>query len=123
MSGDWRKMDRSGKIWGNTSLIFARNNIEVHRIEGKRGHYCSKHKHEHKYNMFYVESGILRIGTWKNNYPLVDETTLGSGETTIIIPGEYHRFEVVVSCVAFEFYYTTLDSSDIVRDSVGGKCE
>ena len=60
-------MNKQGKIWGETSPIFNKNNVEIHRIEIKKGGYCSKHKHEHKFNAFFVEKGKLQISVWKNN--------------------------------------------------------
>ena len=36
-----------GKIWGKTQALFNKNNVQIHRIETKKGGYCSKHKHEH----------------------------------------------------------------------------
>tara|TARA_Y100000034_G_scaffold113522_1_gene148635 strand:- start:410 stop:754 length:345 start_codon:yes stop_codon:yes gene_type:complete len=110
-----------GKVWGITSEIFNKNNVAIHRIEGKKDGYCSKHKHVNKYNIFFVESGILEIEIWKNDYDLVDKTTLSPGQSTCIPPGEYHRFHVLKDCVALEIYYTELSPNDIVRENVGGR--
>ena len=112
-------MNIQGKIWGTTSEIFNKNNVEVHRIEAKKGGYCSIHKHEHKYNMFFVESGSLSIEVWKNDYDLVDITHLCQGQSTIVKPGEYHRFGANGDTVAFEIYWTELSSDDIVRKNCG----
>ena len=114
-------MDKAGKTWGETSLLFSMNNVEIHRIKGHAGGYCSKHKHQNKYNLFYVERGQIRVRVWKKDYDLVDITTLNPGETTTVKPSEYHRFEVVKDCIVFEVYYTLLDSDDIVREDVGGE--
>ena len=54
----------SGKIWGQTELVFANSNIEFHRIDIKGGT-CSKHKHNYKFNGFYCMAGQLLIRTWK----------------------------------------------------------
>jgi len=113
----------SGKIWGETSEIFCKNNVEIHRIEGKKGGFCSKHKHVHKYNIFFVESGGIKVSTWKKDYDLVDETRLFSQESTTIAPGEFHQFEVIADCVVYEIYYTELSGNDIIRESVGGSRE
>ena len=114
-------MDVSGKIWGQTSEIFNQANVSIHRIEGRKGSYCSRHKHEHKYNIFFVESGQLKIQIWKKDYDLIDTTTIGPMQSTTIAPGEFHRFEVIEDCVAFEIYYVQMSDSDIVRSDVGGK--
>lgn len=113
-------MDKQGKVWGFTSEIFNKNNVEVHRIVGNAKSYCSKHKHEHKYNMFFVEYGEMTIQRWKNDYELIDTTILKKGQSCIVPPGEYHKFLVDNTCIAYEFYWVEIDSKDIVRESVGG---
>ena len=47
---------KAGKIWGQTELILANSSLEFHRIDYKAGGVCSKHKHEYKFNGFYVVS-------------------------------------------------------------------
>ena len=109
---------RSGKIWGFTENIFEKNNVEVHRIEIEKGGVCSKHKHLHKFNLFYVEAGHVKISTWKNDYDLMDDTVLELGMVTIVPPGEFHQFTALESSIVFEIYWTEL-TKDIVRESVG----
>ena len=113
-------MDKQGKIWGFTSELFSKNNVEIHRIEGKSNFHCSKHKHEHKYNMFFVESGKIKIERWKNDYDLIDETFLEHGQSCSVPPGEYHRFSVVNRCVVYEIYWVEINNKDIIRESIGG---
>jgi len=116
-------MDIQGKVWGSTSLLFCKNNVEIHRIEGNKDGYCSKHKHEHKYNMFFVEKGSLAIEIWKE-YKLVDKTILTAGNSCTVPPGQYHKFTVLEEdTVAFEIYWVELSQSDISRERVGGKNE
>ena len=69
--------------------------------------------------MFYVTSGELAIHTHKNDYDLVDETVLSSGQFTQVKPGEYHQFEAVYDTIAFELYWAEFDHSDIQRETVG----
>lgn len=109
-----------GKIWGKTQGIFNKNNVEIHRIETNKGGFCSKHKHEHKYNMFYVESGKIKITSWKTDYDLVDETIIEAGEYTTAPPGEYHMFESLEDSVVYEIYWVSLNEKDIVRENHGG---
>jgi mannose-6-phosphate isomerase-like protein (cupin superfamily) len=111
--------EKQGKVWGETSCLFFKNNIEIHRLESKAGSCCSKHKHEHKFNMFYVESGHLTVDVWKNDYDLVDRTMLNPGDSMIVKPGEYHQFISESDCVVYEIYWTELNQGDIVRESCG----
>ena len=110
---------KAGKIWGQTEMIHANGVLEFHRIEFKKDIACSKHRHKYKWNGFFVETGKLIIRVWKNNYDLVDETILTAGQYTKVAPGEYHQFEAVSDCIAFELYWAEFDHSDIERETVG----
>lgn len=110
-----------GKVWGNTQSLFCKNNVEVHRIVANKGGFCSKHKHTHKYNAFFIEKGALKITAWKNDYDLVDETKVIAGQTTIIPPNEYHMFEALEDTIAYEIYWVELSEKDIIRENHGGK--
>ena len=113
-------MDINGKIWGYTSKLFAKNNVEIHRIFGIKGGKSSMHRHTAKYSMFFVEKGSLLITIEKNDYQLVDKTVLVAGQTIVIKPNEYHSFQVLENdTVAYEFYWTELDSNDIERKDCG----
>lgn len=112
-------MTKSGKVWGTTSPIEVNNSLEFHKIEMNAGGICSKHKHDFKWNGFYVESGSLLIRVWQQDYDLVDETVLMAGEYTKVKPGLYHQFEVLESGVAYELYWTELMHQDIVRENHG----
>ena len=113
-------MNWKGKVWGRTAQLFKKNDVAINIIHGKRGFGCSKHKHNHKYNMFFVLDGELKIKVWKNDYELVDETTLMPYESTVVEPGEFHKFEVMNDCTALEIYFVDLCEKDIVRMNVGG---
>ena len=112
-------MKKQGKVWGETARIFAGNNVEMHRIVGNKGGYCSKHKHEHKFNMFFVESGVLKIIEWKEDSGTVDETILRNCDSCVVPPGSLHKFEVEEDCVAYEIYWVSLDPADISREDHG----
>jgi mannose-6-phosphate isomerase-like protein (cupin superfamily) len=114
-------MQRDGKVWGSTSLLWRTPLIEVHKLEIVAGGYCSWHKHQHKHNAFIVHSGALTIEIKKAAYPLTDKTVLRAGDFTTVRPGEEHRFVAGLSpTVAFEIYYPEMLSEDIVRTDVGG---
>ena len=109
----------SGKIWGSTELILANSSLEFHKIDFIKGGVCSKHKHEYKWNGFYVMYGQLKIRVWQKDYELVDETILKAGDFTAVKPGLYHSFEGLADGVAFELYWANFDHNDIQRESVG----
>ena len=115
-------MEIKGKVWGQTSPLFLQNNVEIHRIEGKKNGYCSRHFHQSKYNMFFVESGVLKVTITKDygSGTLDDVTILRKGEQTTVPPGQWHQFEVLEDCVAFEIYWIELNPNDIERETVGG---
>ena len=110
-----------GKVWGDTQKIYENDNFQVSRIYAKKGGFCSKHKHQQKWNLFYVESGKLKIVRWKNDYDLVDDTILTARQQTSVPPGEYHLFEALEDTVAYEIYYSTLNDKDIIRENHGGE--
>lgn len=116
-------MHKSGKIWGHTELLFQKNNVEIHRICIHKNTKCSKHKHEHKYNLFYVESGQILIREWKNEYDLIDETILNAGEICSIKPGNYHEFQGLLDSIVYEIYYVELNAEDIIRENTGSIIE
>ncbi len=114
-------MKTQGKIWGKTQEIFQNSNFELHRIEAKKGGFCSKHQHQHKFNAFYIEKGKLKITIYENDYDLVDETVISTGEMTIAKPGTYHRFEAIEDTICYEIYWVELNRNDIQREDVGGR--
>ena len=115
-------MDLQGKVWGSTSPLFCKNNVEIHRIEGNKGGYCSFHCHKHKFNRFFIESGVLKITVQKDygSGVLDDVTIIEAGQQTTVSPGQFHKFEVIEDCVAYEIYWVELDQGDIDRLTVGG---
>jgi len=110
---------KAGKIWGQTELIHANGVLEFHRFEYKKDVACSKHKHEFKWNGFFVESGKLMVKVWQNDYDLVDETILNAGDFMRVKPGVYHQFVGLENGVGFELYWAEFDHNDIKRESVG----
>ena len=113
-------MRKAGKIWGETQLIHANGVLEFHRIEATTGTHCSEHKHQYKWNGFYVESGHLVIKVWQDDYELVDITHLKPGDFMQVKPGLWHSFEALCDTIAFELYWAEFNHDDIVRRSVGG---
>ena len=112
----------AGKVWGQTELIHANGVLEFHRIDFKAGGVCSKHKHQFKWNGFYVMSGRMKVRVWqKDQQDLVDETILGPGDFTRVKPGYMHQFEGIEDGVAFELYWAEFNHDDIQRETIGFK--
>ena len=109
-----------GKVWGKTQDIFKNSNFELHRIEAKKGGFCSKHQHKHKYNAFYIEKGKLKITVYETDYDLVDETTVSTGELTVVVPGLFHSFEALENTICYEIYWGKFSHDDIQRNNTGG---
>ena len=81
-----------GKVWGQTEELLNTPLIEVHHITINPHMQCSMHKHEFKWNMFYVIEGTLAIDVRKNDYDLVDTTILKAGQWCSVRPNEFHKF-------------------------------
>ena len=112
----------AGKVWGQTELIHANGVLEFHRIDFRAGGVCSKHKHQFKWNGFYVMSGRMKVRVWqKDQQDLVDETILGPGDFTRVKPGYMHQFEGIEDGVAYELYWAEFNHDDIQRETVGFK--
>jgi len=116
-------MTTYGKVWGETWPIFISDTVEVHGFRVKAGWQCSRHKHNHKANLFAVLSGKLLIHAWKNDYDLVDTTELGPGQITTVSATEKHRFEAAEDVLGVEVYWVKLTGNDIERDDVGGEAK
>ena len=114
---------KQGKVWGQTQELLNTPLIEVHHILINEGFVCSMHKHEFKWNMFYVIKGELAIEVQKNDYDLLDVTPLSAGEWCSVKPNEFHRFRSITDVEALEIYYLEPLTADIVRQNVGGALE
>lgn len=113
---------RHGKVWGQTELVHSNSALEFHRIEYKNGFKCSEHAHKHKWNGFFVESGVMIVRVWQDDQGLIDETILNAGDFTSVAPGKIHQFEGISDGVAFELYWAdALDPNDIIRRTSGSK--
>ncbi len=115
-------MNIQGKVWGETRPLFNKNNVEVHYLDIKKGGYCSKHLHKHKYNKFIVIKGKLKVSIWKDygTETLEDISIIQSSGECTVPPGDYHRFQALEDTQAFEIYWIELSDSDIVREDHGG---
>lgn len=110
---------RQGKNWGYTTKFFENAMVSAHHLEINEGGYCSEHLHKHKYNSFYIVSGVLEISIWRNG-KTPDVTAIEAGQSTAIPPGFYHKFKGITKCEAIEIYQVLLVEPDIERRIIGG---
>lgn len=110
-------LERQGKVWGTTALVYSSRYVEVHLLEITKGGYCSEHLHARKLNKFVVLKGKLEISTWTD---FLDSTVLGPGQTTAINVGVWHRFHALEDTVCLEIYETAEIGEDIERRTRGG---
>jgi quercetin dioxygenase-like cupin family protein len=106
-------MNKIEKIWGETSELLNINNVSINRLNITKNSKCSKHYHQHKYNVFYIENGSIFVHTWQDNK--IISTLLNKGDSLVISPGIEHQFESVEDSIVYEIYYTSLDNNDIIR--------
>lgn len=115
-------MNIQGKVWGKTSQLFDKNNVEVHHCIIKAGGYCLKHMHKSKFNRFVVLKGEIQITIWKeySKEILQDVSTLQAGDECTVPPGDFHKFLALEDTELLEIYWVELDKNDIIRLDHGG---
>ena len=108
-------MERTRKSWGEKTNIFQNDLCEVSLLDLNPYQRCSWHRHESKYNLFYVLSGLLVL-------KLEDgQTDVHPGQIFTTVPGEYHEFQTRdLKTTCLEIMYVKYDSHDIQRVSIGG---
>lgn len=104
------------KVWGTTTALLQTPIIEVHKLVILPRSRCSLHKHVHKWNAFYVTSGVLHVEEPDSHR----EHILEPGEFATFAPGRFHRFFTRTrGAECLEIYYPEPLSEDIIRLTVG----
>jgi len=108
------------KFWGQTRCLFVGHSSEVHILVAKKGGFCSRHKHENKWNRFYVVDGEMEVVIFREAGE--DVTVLTPGQFSDVPPGVDHMFRCPnEDCQCLEIYWTDgLDPGDIIRKDTGG---
>jgi len=110
---------RQGKKWGYTTEIFRNAIVSAYHLEINKGGFCSEHRHEHKFNLFYVTSGKLEITIFREN-DVKDITVLQKGQSSAVPPGFWHKFKGLEDTECIEIYQVLLIEPDIDRRTEGG---
>lgn len=111
---------RQGKEWGYTTEFFRNAIVSAYHLEIRQGGFCSEHRHEHKYNVFYVLSGKLEITIFREDPKAEDITVLTAGQSSAIPPGLWHKFRGLEETECIEIYQVLLIDPDIERRTQGG---
>lgn len=111
-------MERTYKTWGEKWNVFQNDLCEVSLLYLKPNQRCSWHRHQTKWNQFFVIAGELYI-------KLEDGIAkLQKGQIFTTHPGEYHEFQTHENrCVVQEIMYVKYDAEDIERKLIGGSLQ
>ena len=108
-------MNHISKAWGFTQEIFNKNNVSIHRININKNGTCSRHYHNYKNNIFFIESGMILLQIWRKHLEKPEELILKTGEQFTVSPNIEHRFIALENTIAYEIYYVELQDDDIIR--------
>lgn len=108
-------MERTYKSWGEKWNIFQNDLCEVSILYLRPQQRCSWHRHQAKYNQFFVIAGELAV-------KMVDGIArLSKGQIFTTRPMEWHEFQTGDSrAVVQEIMYVCYDPEDIEREKIGG---
>lgn len=108
-------MERTHKSWGEKWNIFINGSSEVSVLELQPHRRCSWHRHQAKYNLFFVLSGELWIKTSEGL------AAVGEKQFFTTRPGEWHEFQTHEQpATIVEVMYVQYEAEDIERETAGG---
>jgi len=108
-------MERTQKVWGERWLLREDSTHAISYLELKAKTCCSFHKHQAKFNLFFLIDGHVSIKTE------FGETKLHPGQIFTVKPGEPHMFIVHENSKMIEEMYVSYDETDIERFQLGSK--
>jgi mannose-6-phosphate isomerase-like protein (cupin superfamily) len=109
-------MERTLKTWGEKWNVFLNDLCEVSVLYLKPRRRCSWHKHQTKFNLFFVIEGVVGIKT-RDGLAIVKKNQIFTTR-----PGELHEFQTFsLPSVLMEVMYVKYDAEDIQRLVVGGE--
>ena len=108
-------MERTHKSWGEKWNIFQNDTCEVSVLELNPNRRCSWHRHQAKYNLFFVLSGEIWIKTSEGLAQVKEKQSFTTR------PGEWHEFQTADQpAIVIETMYVKYESEDIERETIGG---
>ena len=111
-------MERTVKTWGEKWNIFKNDLCEVSFLKLHPWQRCSWHRHQTKYNLFFVISGELTIKLEN------DIATACKNEFFTTRPLEWHEFQTHDKATRIiEVMFVQYDAEDIERQVIGGPLE
>lgn len=111
-------MERTHKTWGDRWNIWRNDTAEVSVLDLKANRRCSWHRHQAKYNLFFVLEGMLFIKTEDGEDGLAK---VKPGQVFTTRPGEYHEFQThQLPAKIIEVMYVKYEPGDIEREKLGG---
>lgn len=112
-------MERTRKIWGERVLLRKDSTHANSLLTIEPGMECSWHRHQSKYNLFYIISGKVSIVTEEVGLGK-QETVLTAGQCFTTKPGQWHKFAAHELSLVIEEMYVEYSEGDIERQTTGG---
>lgn len=120
-------MKSESKAWGFVRHVFDSPHAAVSVLDTKTGAFCSRHTHEQRSNLFFVQSGVIEVVEYDHKGEMETlRKRLHPGEVHSVPAGVVHRFEVILGGVVVEVYAPGKEGdivsiNDIQRLDVGGE--
>ena len=111
------------KAWGTKNVLFKSDTAQLDILYILQGGYSSKHKHNNKFNLFFILAGKIEITLFTKDEE--KKIIIGNQEKSqkfIIRPGTFHQFKALQDTECLEYSFVRLTEEDIIRLNEGG-CE
>jgi mannose-6-phosphate isomerase-like protein (cupin superfamily) len=113
-------MERTVKSWGEKWNVFENDLNEVSILYLNPMQRCSWHKHQTKYNQFFVIEGEIWIKMGNDSGPS-QYAHVRKNQIFTTRPGEMHEFQTRKEpAVIQEVMFVQYDAGDIQREDIGG---
>jgi mannose-6-phosphate isomerase-like protein (cupin superfamily) len=111
-------VERSHKSWGEKWNLIKSDSSEVSFLDLKSWQRCSWHRHQCKFNLFFVIDGEIFIKTDSGL------SKVAKNEIFTTRPGEWHEFQThELPARIIEVMYVQYQAEDIERKELGGGLE